>query len=84
MCKKVCQVRQKRNAFPHQCSTIFLYLKRFAAFYLEDNEITVIKQKGILIHPKAKHYIANETKEQHDFLVISQPAKNNDRTTIEQ
>ncbi len=40
------------------------------------------RTKGILIQPKTKHYIANETNERLHFLVISQPTTNNDRTTI--
>ncbi len=62
----------------------FYILKGTATFYLETNKIIVKEQKGILIRPETKHYIANETVEQLDFLVISQPTTNNDRTTIEQ
>ncbi len=31
-----------------------------------------------------QHFIANETENQLDFLVISQPTTNNDRITIEE
>jgi len=62
----------------------FFILKGSATFYLEENKIIVAEQKGILIQPKSKHFIANETTEQLEFLVISQPTTNNDRTTIEQ
>ena len=48
------------------------------------NSIIINEQKGILIQPKTKHFIANETTEQLDFLVISQPTTNNDRTTIDE
>jgi len=70
--------------FHTNAQQFFYILRGSATFYLEDNKVTVIEQKGILIHPKTKHYIANETKEQLDFLVISQPTTNNDKTTIEQ
>ena len=70
--------------FHTNAQQFFYILKDSATFYIEDNKLTVIEQKGILIHPKTKHYIANETNEQLDFLVISQPTTNNDRTTIEQ
>ena len=62
----------------------FFILKGSATFYLGDNEIIINEQKGILIQPKTKHFIANETTEQLDFLVISQPTTNNDRTTIDE
>jgi hypothetical protein len=49
---------------------------------VEDVTVVVAEQKGLLIQPKTKHFIANETGESLDFLVISQPTTNNDRTTI--
>jgi mannose-6-phosphate isomerase-like protein (cupin superfamily) len=54
-----------------------------ATFYANDERIEVEVQKGLLIKPGIKHYIANETDEALDFLVISQPTTNNDRTTLE-
>ena len=70
--------------FHTKAQQFFYILKGSATFYLEENKITVIEQKGILIQPNTKHYIANETTEQLDFLVISQPTTNSDRTTIEE
>lgn len=70
--------------FHTNAQQFFYILKGSATFYLEENKIIVTEQKGILIQPKTKHFIANETTEQLDFLVISQPTTNNDRTTIEQ
>jgi len=68
--------------FHTNAQQFFFVLKGKATFYLND-EIEIIKeQKGILIEPKTKHYIANETDEVLDFLVISQPTTNNDRTII--
>ncbi|MET4084114.1 mannose-6-phosphate isomerase-like protein (cupin superfamily) [Pedobacter sp. UYP30] len=61
----------------------FFVLKGTATFYLENSKIIVKENKGILVRPETKHYIANETIEHVDFLVISQPTTNNDRTTIE-
>jgi hypothetical protein len=42
----------------------------------------VTEQKGLLIKPGAKHFIANKTAEPPDFSSISQPSTNNDRTTL--
>jgi mannose-6-phosphate isomerase-like protein (cupin superfamily) len=41
----------------------FYILKGSATFYLNDVKTIVTEQKGILIEPKTKHYIANETNE---------------------
>jgi mannose-6-phosphate isomerase-like protein (cupin superfamily) len=68
--------------FHTNAQQFFFVLKGKATFYLND-EIEIIKeQKGILIEPKTKHCIANETNEVLEFLVISQPTTNNDRTII--
>jgi mannose-6-phosphate isomerase-like protein (cupin superfamily) len=77
------ETREKLH-FHTKAQQFFFILKGSATFYLEENKMIVTEQKGILIHPKTKHFIANETNEQLDFLVISQPTTNNDRTTIEQ
>lgn len=70
--------------FHTNAQQFFFILKGSATFYLDENKIIVVEQKGILIHPKTKHYVANEATERLEFLVISQPTTNNDRTTIEQ
>lgn len=69
--------------FHNNAQQFFYILKGSATFYLNEEKITVTEQKGILIEPKTKHYISNETDEELEFLVISQPTTNNDRTTIE-
>jgi mannose-6-phosphate isomerase-like protein (cupin superfamily) len=70
--------------FHNHAQQFFFILNGFATFYIDDNKIIVHPQKGLLINPKTKHYIANETQYQLDFLVISQPTTNNDRITIEE
>ena len=69
--------------FHTNAQQFFFILKGSATFYLDDERRVVTEQKGLLIQPKTKHFIANETNEQLDFLVISQPTTNDDRTTIE-
>jgi mannose-6-phosphate isomerase-like protein (cupin superfamily) len=69
--------------FHNYAQQFFFILKGSATFYIEDEKIIVLEQKGLLINPKTKHFIANETHEQLDFLVISQPSTNKDRITIE-
>lgn len=69
--------------FHHHAQQFFFILKGTATFYLDEEKTIVTEQKGILIEPKTKHYISNETNQNIEFLVISQPTTNNDRTTIE-
>ena len=68
--------------FHTQAQQFFFILKGTATFYLNDSIEIIGEQKGLLINAKTKHYIANESDEVLDFLVISQPTTNNDRTTI--
>ncbi len=68
----------------HALAQQFFYiLKGTAAFYPEGERILIGEQKGLLIKPGISHYIANETDETLEFLVISQPSTNQDRTTLE-
>ena len=75
--------REKLHFHTH-AQQFFFILKGTATFYLDNEKLSVAEQKGLQIRPKAKHYIANETNERLDFLVISQPTTNYDRTNIQQ
>ncbi len=63
----------------------FFVTKGTAIFYVEGEREVVNEQQGILIEPMVKHYIANETSESIDFLLVSQPDNDstNDRTDCE-
>jgi mannose-6-phosphate isomerase-like protein (cupin superfamily) len=61
----------------------FFILKGSATFYIDDEKKVATENEGVLIKAKVRHYIANETQDRIEFLVISQPSTNNDRTTIE-
>lgn len=69
--------------FHKHAQQFFFILKGVAAFYIEEDIIVVTEQQGLLIQANRKHFIANETNAPLDFLVISQPTTNQDRTTIE-
>lgn len=76
--------RTKEKLHSHSKALQFFYiLKGKATFYLNGKTEMIGKNQGILIDPQMEHYIANETEELLDFLVISQPTTNNDRTTLE-
>ncbi len=57
----------------------FYILSGTATFYLEQEQKVIPAHEGLLITPGCRHYIANETAERLDFLVISQPTTNEDR-----
>lgn len=68
----------------HELAQQFFYiLKGEAAFYIEEEKFTVKSGEGMAIEPKKKHYIANETTENLEFLVISNPSTDEDRNLIE-
>jgi mannose-6-phosphate isomerase-like protein (cupin superfamily) len=68
--------------FHSQAQQFFFILKGSATFYLEGEKVEVAEQKGLLIKPGTKHFIANETDELFEFLVISQPTTNHDRIAV--
>lgn len=69
--------------FHSKAQQFFFILKGIATFYIENDKHIIAEQQGIRISPNTKHLIANETESQLDFLVISQPTTNNDRTLVE-
>jgi mannose-6-phosphate isomerase-like protein (cupin superfamily) len=68
--------------FHTQAQQFFYILKGIATFYVDNEKVIVSEQKGLLVSAKTKHYIANETTQTLEFLVISQPSTNNDRIEI--
>lgn len=66
----------------HQSQQFFFILSGTATFYLNGKKQLVNAQTGLHIQPQTQHYIANETAEVLEFLVISQPTTNNDRTEL--
>lgn len=68
--------------FHHNAKQFFYILKGTATFYLENEAVTIAKEKGIIVQSGQKHLIANDSKEPLEFLVISQPATTGDRINI--
>ena len=66
----------------HHASQFFYMLKGSAAFYLDDNKLNIGEGQGLTVSPGTKHFIANESKVDIEFLVITQPS-GNDRQDIE-
>lgn len=68
--------------FHSKAQQFFFVLNGTATLYVDDKKEIIREQQGLLVTPGTKHFIANETMEPLDFLVISQPTTNNDRTTL--
>ena len=64
----------------HQKAQQFFYiLKGEAIFEIEDSRIEINKGEGLHIEAGKKHRISNESKEDLEFILCSQPSTNNDR-----
>lgn len=61
----------------------FFILKGTATFYIDGTRLHLTEQESLLVEPNSRHYIANESVEELEFLVISQPSANYDRLTVE-
>lgn len=68
--------------FHDNAQQFFYILTGTATFYLENEAVAILKEKGIIVQPGLKHLIANESGEPLEFLVISQPTTSGDRTNI--
>lgn len=69
----------------HKKTQQFFYILKGTATFIIDGEIHEVKAlQGITIPPSSKHYIANQTENNLEFLVISQPPVGNDRVNIEE
>lgn len=68
--------------FHHLAEQFFYILKGKAVFFIDGERLSVKNGESITIPPKSKHYIANESDEDLEFLVISSPSTDNDRTEV--
>ncbi|HTB31610.1 MAG TPA: cupin domain-containing protein [Bacteroidia bacterium] len=66
--------------FHSTAQQFFFILKGTASFICDNKKDVVFAKSGILIPAGTKHFIANETKDELEFLVVSQPSTTNDRT----
>lgn len=75
------QAREKLH-FHSVAEQFFFILKGQATFYIDNIKSVIDSNEGISILPNEKHFIANETKETIEFLVISQPNVGTDRVEL--
>ena len=69
--------------FHKNAQQFFFILQGTAAFYVDNEKHIVSEQKGLRIEAAIKHYIANESEERLEFLMISQPTTDGDRINVE-
>jgi mannose-6-phosphate isomerase-like protein (cupin superfamily) len=68
----------------HQSAQQFFYiLKGKATFEIEDSTIIINQGEGLHIEAGKKHRILNETGEDLEFVLCSQPSTKNDRINCE-
>ena len=60
----------------------FFILKGIATFEIENKLVEVKEQEGLHIKPGLKHRILNNTKEDLEFILSSQPSTVNDRINL--
>ncbi|PJJ68212.1 cupin domain-containing protein [Chryseobacterium geocarposphaerae] len=72
---------EKRH-FHKEAEQFFYILKGEAVFYVNEEKFSVRVGEGISVLPESKHYISNESDEVLEFLVISTPSTNNDKTEV--
>ena len=77
------KTREKLH-FHQNAQQFFFILKGQAVFYFAGKQETINEQEGIMIEPGIRHFIANETEHELEFLVISQPTTNIDRINIKE
>ena len=61
----------------------FFVLKGTAVFYAGNQKYELKEHEGILVEHEEQHFISNESQQNVEFLVISQPAIHNDRVNVE-
>lgn len=73
----------KEQLHYHENATQFFYiLKGCATFYLDNDVFILNPNDGLSVLNNTKHFIANESNDEIEFLVISQPSINNDRVNL--
>lgn len=68
--------------YHEQAQQFFFIIKGTAAFYIDAQKHNLNALQGITVQSGFQHFIANESEETLEFLVISQPSTNNDRITV--
>ena len=65
--------------YHEKAQQFFFILKGIATFEVEGKLFTVKANEGFYIYPGTKHRIANNSNEELEFILSSQPSTNRDR-----
>ena len=68
--------------YHEKAQQFFFILKGIATFEVEEKSCTVQSGEGFHIEASKKHRIINNTAEDFEFILSSQPSTNNDRFNI--
>jgi mannose-6-phosphate isomerase-like protein (cupin superfamily) len=69
----------------HKAAEQFFYiLKGEAVLYINEDKFLVKQGESISIAPGSRHFISNESPEEIEFLVISNPPTDQDRIEIKE
>jgi mannose-6-phosphate isomerase-like protein (cupin superfamily) len=74
---------REQEHFHRQARQFFFILKGTAVFETEEGKIVVQTQQGLEIRPGLRHRILNESEEDLEFILSSQPSTANDRINCE-
>ncbi|SHL49772.1 Mannose-6-phosphate isomerase, cupin superfamily [Chryseobacterium carnipullorum] len=69
--------------FHETAEQVFYILKGEARFDINDEKFSVKAGESISVKPQSIHFVANESPDEVEFLVISSPSTHNDRIEIE-
>jgi len=69
--------------FHHHAQQFFFILKGSATIEIENEELIISANEGILIKPFQKHKISNAGATVLEFMLVSQPSTANDRQNLE-
>jgi mannose-6-phosphate isomerase-like protein (cupin superfamily) len=72
----------EQEHFHQQARQFFFILKGAAVFVTEEGRINVKAQEGLEIRPGLRHRILNESEEDLEFILCSQPSTASDRINI--
>lgn len=73
---------REQKHYHEKAQQFFFVLSGEAEFYFEKETITVRAQQGLHIAAGTPHFIANESEDAIEFLVISEPSTKGDRREV--
>jgi mannose-6-phosphate isomerase-like protein (cupin superfamily) len=74
---------KEQRHYHEKAQQFFYILSGTATFEIEGHTYQVEQNKGMLIHPGARHRISNHGVKNLEFLVISQPKSHGDRVNLD-